>query len=142
MSTWTKSDWRDRFGDHTGYYSLADYYPVFHIECITHRKDAIYPATIVGKPPMEDCYLGKATERIFLPILRLFMPEIVDMNLPLEGVFHNCAVVSIKKRYPGQAKNYVCHLGNGPDDVYQDDHRCGRTCQCTGHVGGLVESIQ
>jgi 4-hydroxy-3-polyprenylbenzoate decarboxylase len=95
------------FGDHTGYYSLAYYYPVFHIECITHRKDAIYPATIVGKPPMEDCYLGKATERIFLPILRLFMPEIVDMNLPLEGVFHNCAVVSIKKRYPGQAKKIM-----------------------------------
>jgi 4-hydroxy-3-polyprenylbenzoate decarboxylase len=95
------------FGDHTGYYSLADYYPVFHIECITHRKDAIYPATIVGKPPMEDCYIGKATERIFLPILKLFMPEIVDMNLPLEGVFHNCAVVSIKKSYPGQAKKVM-----------------------------------
>lgn len=95
------------FGDHTGYYSLADYFPVFHIECITHRQDAIYPATIVGKPPMEDCYLGKATERIFLPLLKLFMPEIVDMNLPLEGVFHNCAVVSIKKSYPGQAKKVM-----------------------------------
>ena len=98
------------FGDHTGYYSLAEYYPVFHIQCITHRKDAIYPATIVGKPPMEDCYLAKATERIFLPLLKMFIPEIVDINLPLEGVFHNCAVVSIKKSYPGQAKKVMCAI--------------------------------
>lgn len=98
------------FGDHTGYYSLADYFPVFHIQCITHRKDAIYPATIVGKPPMEDCYLAKATERIFLPLLKMFIPEIVDINLPLEGVFHNCAVVSIKKSYPGQAKKVMCAI--------------------------------
>lgn len=98
------------FGDHTGYYSLADYFPVFHIQCITHRKDAIYPATIVGKPPMEDCYLAKATERIFLPLLKMFIPEIVEINLPLEGVFHNCAVVSIKKSYPGQAKKVMCAI--------------------------------
>ena len=84
------------FGDHTGYYSLADYYPRFHVTCITHRKAAIYPATVVGKPPMEDCYMAKATERIFLPMLRMIIPEMVDMNLPLEGVFHNCAIVSIK----------------------------------------------
>lgn len=95
------------FGDHTGYYSLPDMYPVFHITCITHRKDAIYPATVVGKPPMEDCFLGKATERIFLPLLKLQLPEIVDINLPLEGVFHNCAIVSIKKSYPGQAKKVM-----------------------------------
>lgn len=95
------------FGDHTGYYSLADMYPVFHITCITHRRDAIYPATIVGKPPMEDCYMAKATERIFLPFLQLQIPEIRDMNLPLEGVFHNCAVVSIKKTYPQQAKKVM-----------------------------------
>jgi len=95
------------FGDHTGYYSLPDMYPVFHINCITHRKDAIYPATVVGKPPMEDCFLGKATERIFLPLLKWQLPEIVDLNLPLEGVFHNCAVVSIKKSYPGQAKKVM-----------------------------------
>lgn len=95
------------FGDHTGYYSLPDLYPVFHITCITHRKDAIYPATVVGKPPMEDCFLGKATERIFLPLLKWQLPEIVDLNLPLEGVFHNCAVVSIKKSYPGQAKKVM-----------------------------------
>jgi 4-hydroxy-3-polyprenylbenzoate decarboxylase len=95
------------FGDHTGYYSLADDYPVFHITCITHRKDPIYPATIVGKPPMEDCFLAKATERIFLPVLQMNLPEIVDLNLPLEGVFHNCAVVSIKKTYPQQAKKVM-----------------------------------
>lgn len=95
------------FGDHTGYYSLADDYPVFHIECITHRKNPIYPATIVGKPPMEDCYIAKATERIFLPVLQQIIPEIVDINLPLAGVFHNCAMVSIKKSYPGQAKKVM-----------------------------------
>lgn len=95
------------FGDHTGYYSLADDYPVFHITCITHRRDPIYPSTIVGKPPMEDCYIAKATERIFLPFLQQQMPEIVDINLPLEGVFHNCAMVSIKKTYPQQAKKVM-----------------------------------
>ncbi|SMC78025.1 menaquinone biosynthesis decarboxylase [Sporomusa malonica] len=95
------------FGDHTGYYSLADNYPVFHITCITHRKKPIYPATIVGKPPMEDCFLAKATERIFLPVLQTQLPEIVDINLPLEGVFHNCAVVSIKKSYPQHAKKVM-----------------------------------
>lgn len=95
------------FGDHTGYYSLADQYPVFHITCITHRKNPIYPATIVGKPPMEDCFLAKATERIFLPVLKTHLPEIVDMNLPLEGVFHNCAVISIKKSYPQHAKKVM-----------------------------------
>lgn len=95
------------FGDHTGYYSLADMYPVFHITCITHRKNPIYPSTIVGKPPMEDCFLAKATERIFLPFLQQQIPEIVDINLPLEGVFHNCAMVSIKKTYPQQAKKVM-----------------------------------
>lgn len=95
------------FGDHTGYYSLQDYYPVFHVECITRREKPVYPATVVGKPPMEDCYLGKATERIFLPLLKLYLPEIVDINLPLEGVFHNCAIVSIDKRYPGHARKVM-----------------------------------
>ena len=98
------------FGDHTGYYSMQDEYPVFHITCITHRKDAIYPATIVGKPPMEDCFIGKATERIFLPLLRKQLPEVVDMNLPLEGVFHNIAVVSIDKRFPGHARKVMYAL--------------------------------
>lgn len=98
------------FGDHTGYYSLADYYPVFHVTCITHKKNPIYPTTIVGKPPMEDCYMGKATERIFLPLLKMQHPEIVDFNFPLEGVFHNCVIVSIKKRYPGHAKKIMHSL--------------------------------
>jgi 4-hydroxy-3-polyprenylbenzoate decarboxylase len=92
------------FGDHTGYYSLADYYPRFHVTCITHKKNAIYPATIVGIPPQEDAWIGKATERIFLaPIKMTMVPEIVDMVLPVEGVFHNLVIVKIKKEYPGQA---------------------------------------
>jgi 4-hydroxy-3-polyprenylbenzoate decarboxylase len=95
------------FGDHTGYYSLADHYPVFHVTCVTHRRDPIYPATIVGKPPQEDCYMAKATERIFLPLIRKQLPEVVDINLPLEGVFHNLVFVSIDKRYPGQAKKVM-----------------------------------
>ena len=95
------------FGDHTGYYSLADEYPVFHLTCVTRRKDPIYPATIVGKPPMEDVYLGKATERIFLPLLRKIVPEVVDMNLPVEGIFHNVALFSIDKRYPGHARKVM-----------------------------------
>jgi len=98
------------FGDHTGFYSPADSYPVFHVNCITCRNDAVYPATVVGKPPMEDCYMAKATERIFLPMLRMLVPEIVDMELPLEGVFHNCALVSIDKKFPGQAKKVISAL--------------------------------
>ena len=95
------------FGDHTGYYSLADDYPVFHVTCITHKKNPVYPTTIVGKPPMEDCYMGKATERIFLPLLKMLNPEIVDINFPLEGVFHSCIIISIKKKYPGHAKKIM-----------------------------------
>lgn len=91
------------FGDHTGFYTPVDNYPVFHLTCITHRKDAIYPATIVGKPPMEDFYLGYASVRIFLPIFKMNFPEIVDIALPPEGVFHNLVFVSIKKQYPYQA---------------------------------------
>jgi len=89
------------FGDHTGYYSLADDYPLFHVTAMTHRRDAVYPTTIVGPPPMEDAWLGKATERLFLPMIKMTLPEIVDMNLPVEGAFHNLAIVSIKKQYPG-----------------------------------------
>ena len=96
--------WEGPFGDHTGYYSLADYYPKFHITCITHKWNAIYPSTIVGIPPQEDGWLGKATERIFLaPIKMTMVPEIVDMEMPLEGVFHNLTIVKIKKEYSGQA---------------------------------------
>jgi len=99
--------WEGPFGDHTGYYSLADNFPVLHVTAITHRRDPIYQTTIVGKPPQEDCYLGKATERIFLPLLKMFISEIVDMNLPWEGVFHNCVILSIDKRYPGHAKKVM-----------------------------------
>ena len=96
--------WEGPFGDHTGFYSLADWYPKFHVTCITHRKDAVYPATIVGVPPMEDAWIGKATERIFLAPIRLAMlPEVIDYNLPFEGVAHNITVVKINKTYPGQA---------------------------------------
>ena len=91
------------FGDHTGYYSLPEPYPVFHITAITHRRDAVYPATIVGVPPMEDFYIGSASVRLFMPIFRMNFPEIVDIALPAEGVFHNMVFVSIKKTYPMQA---------------------------------------
>ncbi len=95
------------FGDHTGFYSLEDLYPVFHLTCITHRKDPIYATTIVGKPPMEDAYMGKAVERVFLPLMRLTIPELIDINLPIEGVFHNLMIVSIRKSYPGQARKVM-----------------------------------
>ena len=96
--------WEGPFGDHTGYYSLPDWYPKFHVTCITYKKDAVCPATIVGIPPQEDAYIGKATERIFLtPIRMAMLPEILDMTMPPEGVFHNLAIVKIKKEYPGHA---------------------------------------
>jgi 4-hydroxy-3-polyprenylbenzoate decarboxylase len=95
------------FGDHTGYYSLAREYPVFHLTAVTRRARPIYPATIVGRPPQEDYWLGKATERLFLPIIKLVLPEVVDINMPAEGVFHNLVVVSIRKRYPGQARKVM-----------------------------------
>jgi 4-hydroxy-3-polyprenylbenzoate decarboxylase len=95
------------FGDHTGVYSAADLYPTLHVTAITHRHDAIYGATVVGKPPMEDAWLGKATERIFLPLLQMVVPEIVDYNLPVEGGFHNLVIVAVKKSYPGQAKKVM-----------------------------------
>ena len=91
------------FGDHTGYYSLADYYPAFHVTAITHRRNPVYFTTIVGKPPMEDCYMGRATSDIFLPMLRTVTPEIKDLDLPWEGVFHNCVIVSMEKRFPAAA---------------------------------------
>lgn len=95
------------FGDHTGFYSPADTYPVFHVTRITCRNNAVYPATVVGKPPMEDCYMAKATERIFLPLIKILVPEVVDIELPIEGVFHNCALVTIDKKFPGQAKKVI-----------------------------------
>ncbi len=95
------------FGDHTGFYSLEDDYPVFHVKCITQRKNPIYATTIVGPPPMEDFYMGKAIERIFMPMLRMTIPEIHDMCMPAEGVFHNLMLVSIKKSYPMQARKVM-----------------------------------
>jgi 4-hydroxy-3-polyprenylbenzoate decarboxylase len=95
------------FGDHTGFYSLDDEYPVFHIECITHRKNPVYATTIVGPPPMEDFFMGKAIERIFLPLMRLQLPEVRDVCLPAEGIFHNLILISIRKSYPGQARKVM-----------------------------------
>ena len=106
--------WEGPFGDHTGYYSLADDFPVFHVEAMTMRRDAIYPATIVGRPPMEDCYMAKATERLFLPVIRAMMPEVIDYDLPLEGVFHNCAIFQIEKEFAGAAfrvMNFAWSMG-------------------------------
>ncbi len=98
------------FGDHTGHYTPLEPYPVMHVTAITHRRNPIYATTIVGKPPMEDAYLGKATERFFLNLLRVVLPEIVDINMPVEGGFHNVVVVSIRKRYPGQAKKVMAGI--------------------------------
>ncbi len=95
------------FGDHTGYYSQDGDYPIFHITAITHRKNPVYLTTIVGKPPQEDFYLGRATERIFLPLLRTQLPEIVDMDMPVEGIFHNCVIVSLDKHYPMQSRRLM-----------------------------------
>lgn len=91
------------FGDHTGFYSLADYYPRMHVTAVTMKRQPVYPATLVGRPPMEDFWLGHATERIFLPLLQLTVPEIVDYHMPAAGIFHNLVFVSIRKQYPGQA---------------------------------------
>lgn len=100
--------WEGPFGDHTGYYSLPDFYPRFHVTAITHREDAVYPATIVGIPPQEDAWIGKATERIFLaPIKMTMVPEIQDMNMPVEGVFHNLVIASINKEYAGQGQKVM-----------------------------------
>ena len=96
------------FGDHTGYYSMQEDYPVFHLNAITHRNNPIYPATVVGRPPSEDFFMGKAAERLMLPALKMTLPEVVDINMPAEGVFHNLVIVSIKKEYPGHA-NKVMH---------------------------------
>ena len=95
------------FGDHTGYYTPVEPFPVFHVTAITHRDQPIYPTTIVGIPPMEDVWMGKATERLFLPLMRLFLPEIVDVNMPPEGIFHNLVLVAIKKRFPGHARKVI-----------------------------------
>ena len=102
------------FGDHTGYYTLVERFPRFHVTALTRRANAVYPATIVGPPPMEDAWLGKATERLFLPLLKMIFPEVVDMNLPVEGAFHNLVLISIKKQYPFHARRIAHGLwGSG-----------------------------
>ena len=112
------------FGDHTGFYSQPDDFPVFHLTCITQRKKPTYLTTVVGMPPMEDYYLGLASERIFLPMIRKTLPEIVDMHFPAEGIFHNLVLVSIDKRYPGpRAQDHERVLGPRSADVLQDHHR-------------------
>ncbi len=103
----TQTSMEGPFGDHTGFYSPAEEFPVFHVTAIASRKDAIFPATVVGAPPMEDYYFGKATERIFLPLLKMIVPEIVDYDLPLAGAFHNFAFVSMAKQYPDQARKVM-----------------------------------
>src|SRR5216110_1810255 len=95
------------FGDHTGFYTVAEPFPVFHVTAVTMREDAIYPSIVVGKPPAEDAWLGKATERIFLPAVKMTVPEIVDYDLPVAGAFHNCVIVSIRKRFPGHAQKVM-----------------------------------
>ena len=95
------------FGDHTGYYSPQEPFPVFHLTCMTMRRDAIYPSIVVGVPPAEDAWLGKATERIFLPAIRMTVPEIIDYDLPVAGAFHNCVIVSIRKAFPGHARKVM-----------------------------------
>jgi 4-hydroxy-3-polyprenylbenzoate decarboxylase len=95
------------FGDHTGYYSLADDYPVFHVTCVTQRRDPVYLTTVVGPPPQEDYFMGHAIERILLPVMRLQFPEIVDVHMPAEGIFHNLMIVSIRKSYPGHARKIM-----------------------------------
>ena len=117
------------FGDHTGFYSLDDQYPVFHVTCITQRKDPIYATTIVGPPPMEDYFMGKAIERIFLPLMRLQLPEVRDISMPPEGVFHNLILVSIRKSYPAaRAQGDARHLGAGPGHVLEVHRGRGRRC--------------
>jgi 4-hydroxy-3-polyprenylbenzoate decarboxylase len=106
--------WEGPFGDHTGFYSQADWYPAFKVKAVSHRRDAIYPATVVGLPPVEDAYLGEATERLFLPLLQRVHGEIGNMRLPIEGAFHNLVLLSVKKRFPGHArKTFAAVWGTG-----------------------------
>ncbi|PYV16333.1 MAG: menaquinone biosynthesis decarboxylase [Acidobacteria bacterium] len=106
------------FGDHTGYYSLEDKFPAFHITCVTRRKDPVYVSTIVGPPPMEDYWMGHAVERIFLPLMKKQMPEVVDMHMPAEGIFHNLMIVAIRKSYPGQARKVMNAIWGLPGAMF------------------------
>ena len=127
------------FGDHTGYYSLEDDYSVFHVEAITHRKDPIYPTTMVGRPPTEDYFMGRASERIMLPALQLTVPEIVDYNMPAEGIFTNYVLVSMKKEFPGHSpQGHVRPVGHRTDDARQGHRRVRRARRRARPVGGRV----
>jgi len=106
------------FGDHTGYYSLEDKFPAFHITCITHRKDPIYVSTVVGRPPMEDYWMGYGVERLLLPIMKKQLPEVVDMHMPAEGVFHNLLIVAIRKSYPGHARKVMNAIWGLPGAMF------------------------
>ncbi len=106
------------FGDHTGYYSLEDKFPAFHVTCITHRKDPIYVSTVVGRPPMEDYWMGYAVERLFLPLMKKQLPEVVDMHMPAEGVFHNLLIVAIRKSYPGHARKLMNAIWGLPGAMF------------------------
>ena len=106
------------FGDHTGYYSLEDEFPVFHVTCVTHRKKPIYQTTIVGKPPMEDCWMGEGIERIFLPLMQRQFPEVVDYHMPFAGVFHNMMIISIRKNYPGHARKIMNGVWSLPQAMF------------------------
>jgi 4-hydroxy-3-polyprenylbenzoate decarboxylase len=106
------------FGDHTGYYSLRDKFPAFHLTCITRRRDPIYVSTVVGRPPMEDYWMGYAVERLFLPLMRKQMPEVVDMHMPAQGVFHNLLIVSIRKSYPGHARKVMHAIWGLPGAMF------------------------
>ena len=119
--------WEGPFGDHTGFYSLADWYPKFHVTCITHSKNAVYPATIVGIPPQEDAWLAKATEKIFLsPVKMTLQPEIEDFHMPDAGIAHNLVIVKIKKNYPGSGnESNQFTVRSRTDDVYKI-HGCGK----------------
>ncbi len=134
------------FGDHTGYYTPVEDYPVMHITAVTHRRAPIYPATVVGRPPMEDYWMGKATERLFLPLIRLFLSEVVDIRMPPEGVFHNLVLVSIRKRYPGQARKVINGLwGMGlmmlakAIVVFDEDVNIHNTAEAYWHLFGNVD---
>jgi 4-hydroxy-3-polyprenylbenzoate decarboxylase len=106
------------FGDHTGYYSLEDHFPAFHLTCVTRRKKPVYVSTIVGRPPMEDYWMGFAVERIFLPLMKKQMPEVVDMHMPAEGVFHNLIIVSMRKSYPGHARKVMNGIWGLPGAMF------------------------
>jgi 4-hydroxy-3-polyprenylbenzoate decarboxylase len=106
------------FGDHTGYYSLEDKFPAFHVTCITHRRDPIYVSTVVGRPPMEDYWMGYGVERLFLPLMKKQLPEVVDMHMPAEGVFHNLLIVAIRKSYPGHARKVMNAIWGMPGAMF------------------------